>query len=380
MNAMRYTHNRALLGVGLVVLAGLLAACGGSGDSEEVSPSAPSAAAQPSVAPASEDLIPEIRGIEAWINSEPLTIAELRGKVVLVDFWTYTCVNCIRTLPYLKDWQSKYASRGLVILGAHSPEFEFEKDFDNVLQAVQDLGVTWPVAMDNDFETWRAYQNRFWPHKYLADAQGRLRYDHIGEGAYLETEEEIRKLLTEAGFDVSDIPLGLQEPLTAGEASAFGPRTREIYAGYQWELGGYLGNPAPGLTGGPVNFEDPGDRQNGQFYLDGSWLVGSQFISLAEPVAEYGPHIAIRYQARSVNVVLNPQGAAPTRVLVTVDEAPVLQLLAGDDIVYDEEGQSYLEVQEARMYSVIRGPERDVRELRLLPISSELQLYAYTFG
>ena len=378
---MRRTHHRMLLGIGLmVVMVGLLAACRGSDESEELPAGARGGTAQPSAAPASADLIPEVRGIEAWINSEPLTIEGLRGKVVLVDFWTYTCVNCIRTLPYLKDWQSKYASRGLVILGAHSPEFEFEKDFSNVLEAVQDLGVTWPVAMDNDFATWRAYQNRFWPHKYLADAQGRLRYDHIGEGGYLETEEEIRKLLVEAGFDVSDIPLGLQEPLTADAGSAFGPRTREIYAGYQWQLGGYLGNPGPGLIRGPVTFEDPEERQDGRFYLEGPWLVSPQSVSLAEPVAEYGPHIAIRYQARSVNVVLNPQGAAPTRVLVTVDEAPVNPLLAGDDVVYDEEGQSYLEVQEPRMYNVIRGPERETRELRLLPMSAELHLYSYTFG
>ena len=151
---------------------------------------------------------PEISGIVRWLNSEPLDMNALRGKVVLVDFWTYSCINCQRTLPYLRDWHEKYAGKGLVILGIHSPEFEFEKVEANVREAVAREGVTWPVAMDNDFATWQAYHNRYWPHEFLVDEEGTVRYDHIGEGAYRETEMRIRELLIEAGADVSSIPLG----------------------------------------------------------------------------------------------------------------------------------------------------------------------------
>ncbi|SVD97854.1 uncharacterized protein METZ01_LOCUS450708, partial [marine metagenome] len=150
---------------------------------------------------------PEIKGIKAWINNEPLTIEELRGNVVLVDFWTYSCVNCIRTFPALKQWHAKYADDGLVIIGVHSPEFEFEKDYDNVLKATQDNGITWPVAQDNDFETWDNYSNRFWPAKYLIDKDGLVQYTHFGEGAYDETEKQIRDLLIDAGASLSDTPL-----------------------------------------------------------------------------------------------------------------------------------------------------------------------------
>ena len=154
---------------------------------------------------------PEIKGIKAWINSEPLTIEEFRGKVVLVDFWTYSCVNCIRTFPYLREWNAKYADDGLVIIGVHSPEFEFEKDYSNVLRATQDNGITWPVAQDNDFETWQNYSNRFWPAKYLIDKEGVIRYTHFGEGAYDETEKQIRDLLIDAG---ADRPIGFLRRIT----------------------------------------------------------------------------------------------------------------------------------------------------------------------
>lgn len=152
---------------------------------------------------------PEFVGIVQWLNSEPVTLASLRGRVVLLDFWTYSCINCLHTLPHVRDWHEKYATRGLVIVGVHSPEFDFEKSKENVRQAVARERVTWPVAMDNNFETWEAYQNRFWPHKFLIDRNGVVRYDHIGEGAYLETEMALRQLLSEIGADVSQIPVGL---------------------------------------------------------------------------------------------------------------------------------------------------------------------------
>ncbi|MEE8466265.1 MAG: redoxin domain-containing protein, partial [Dehalococcoidia bacterium] len=140
------------------------------------------------------DLAPEFGGIAAWINGGPLTMEELRGRVVLIDFWTYTCINCIRTFPFLKQWHARYADDGLVIVGVHSPEFEFEKDYDNVVEATQNDALVWTMAQDNDFITWRRYSNRFWPAKYLIDKDGVVRYTHFGEGGYAETEDVIREL------------------------------------------------------------------------------------------------------------------------------------------------------------------------------------------
>ena len=177
------------------------------------------------------DFATEFAGIAGWINSNPLTMTELQGRVVLIDFWTYTCINCIRTYPFLKLWNSRYADDGLVIVGVHIPEFEFEKDFDNVVDASQKDGIVWPSARDNDFRTWRAFSNRFWPAKYLIDKDGLVRYTHFGEGAYAETEEIIRELLIEAGDELNDENL----PLTADQVvdstfltSRNGEVTREL--------------------------------------------------------------------------------------------------------------------------------------------------------
>lgn len=186
-------------------------------------PEEPTATPEPTPAPATSEPIPptpeivtppgtytapEFRGIVQWINSDPMTMEELRGKVVLIDFWTYSCINCQRTLPYIRDWHDKYGEMGLVVVGVHAPEFQFEHKEENVRQAVIDQDVTWAVAMDNGFQTWRAYQNRWWPHKFLIDQQGTIRFHHIGEGAYRETELHIRNLLVEAGVDVSGIVVG----------------------------------------------------------------------------------------------------------------------------------------------------------------------------
>ena len=143
---------------------------------------------------------PSSREPRKWINSEPLTMDSLRGNVVLIDFWTYTCVNCIRTLPFLREWYDRYSDQGLVIVGVHTPEFEFEKIYENVIEATQDEGVAWPVVQDNEFSVWRSFSNRYWPAKYLIDQTGVIRYTHFGEGKYGETEEMIRKLLDEAGM------------------------------------------------------------------------------------------------------------------------------------------------------------------------------------
>ena len=164
------------------------------------------------------DLAPEFSGIDAWINGEPLTMEELRGRVVLIDFWTYTCINCIRTFPFLKQWHARYADDGLVIVGVHTPEFDFEKVYDNVVEATLNDALVWPMAQDNDYVTWRRYSNRFWPAKYLIDKDGVVRYTHFGEGGYAETEEVIRELLAEADATFLDENLPLPEDQTLDPA------------------------------------------------------------------------------------------------------------------------------------------------------------------
>ena len=217
-----------LIGLGLfTLLAVAAAACGGGGaDEPELAPTVAKAAlptpsdsptpeatntpepatatAVPAIDPRTgdEELAPELQRISSWINSEPFTLESQRGQVVLVDFWTYTCINCIRTFPYLRSWHKKYADKGLVILGVHTPEFEFEKLRENVIEAMGKFGIEYPVAQDNDYGTWGAFNNRFWPAKYLIDKDGYIRYTHFGEGAYQETEQVIRELLAETGADL----------------------------------------------------------------------------------------------------------------------------------------------------------------------------------
>ncbi|MEK6854351.1 MAG: thioredoxin family protein, partial [Nanoarchaeota archaeon] len=180
---------------------------------------------------------PELVGISDWINSKPLKLADLKGKVVLVDFWTYTCINCIRTLPYLTLWQEKYSDKGLVILGIHSPEFDFEKDLENVKRAVAKYSIKYPVALDNDHDTWRAFRNNYWPHKYLIDVNGRIRYDHTGEGSYDRTEMAIQELLKERAEKMDEkvaIPKSISSPKGVTGVNFTSIATPEIYFGYSF--------------------------------------------------------------------------------------------------------------------------------------------------
>src|SRR3989344_5869989 len=182
-------------------------------------------------------IAPDFVGIERWINSEPLKIGQLKGKVVLVDFWTYTCINCIRTLPYLKEWDKKYRDKGLAIVGVHTPEFEFEKKYENVLKAVNGYQIKYPVAQDNFYATWNSYQNRYWPHKFLIDMDGYIRYDHIGEGDYVETEKMIQLLLEERMERLNQkngVKAEISEPKEAVDVDFFNVGTPEIYFGYQF--------------------------------------------------------------------------------------------------------------------------------------------------
>ncbi len=327
---------------------------------------------------------PEFQGIANWINSRPLTMEELRGRVVLIDFWTYTCVNCIRTMPYLKDWHAKYASHGLVIVGVHSPEFEFEKLTENVTENAQDFGLEYPIAQDNDFQTWRAYRNRFWPAKYLVDQVGVVRYNHFGEGAYDETERQIRKLLEEAGADVTGVPEGLRaEAAQITQLASYRQVTRELYGGTRRNRqhdGGYAGQ-IQYYQGGTriIEYQDRGEHQNDRFYLQGTWFNDVEAIRHARQTENFEDYIALKFTATSVNAVINPEKAASFEVRVTIDGRPLHPSEAGADVVVAD-GRSYFTVNGGRMYQVVALPEFGEHELKLSSNSDDFRLFAFTFG
>ena len=355
-----------------------------SGDSQ--------ATAEPSPTPrpdavADGPVAPQLAGISGWINTEPFNLDELRGKVVLVDFWTYTCVNCIRTLPFLKEWHDKYADLGLVIVGVHSPEFEFEKITENVEMAAIDYGLQYPIVQDNDFLTWRAYSNRAWPAKYLIDKDGIVRYSHIGEGAYLATEERIRELLVEAGSKVYDVPVGGvvrpgRDPNATGGIET--GQTRELYAGEYRNRGTtpYVGNieyyDAP--RGTPTMFEDPGNYRNHLLYLHGLWTKELENVTHGRSTENLEDYIGLRFNGTTVNVVVNFEDGEPFRVYATLDDQPIPEGYGGADIQLDESGSSYFLVDEPRMYRVVELPEYNGLELKLSSNSEDFSVFAFTFG
>ena len=335
---------------------------------------------------------PEIDGIVAWINSEPLNMEELRGKVVLVDFWTYTCINCIRTMPFLKQWHSRYQDDGLVILGIHAPEFEFEKDLGNVTKAVNDYGIGWPVALDNDFRTWRNYSNRFWPAKYLIDKAGVVRYRHFGEGKYAETEEKIRELIEETGVDLSGAIHELPKDQTI-DAAFLNNRgayvTRELYAGYErgfgdlhFGQGGYVSQVDYYRNRDQTaDFKLPNYLLPHQIYFNGPWHIGPEHVRHGRASEDYEDSISLVYSARSVNVVLTSASGEPYKVRVTADGEYLTEDTKGADVTIGEDGESYILVTEPKMYNIVENPSYvDGETLVMSSMSPDFGLFAFTFG
>ncbi len=338
-------------------------------------------------------LAQEIVGVDAWVNSSPLTIESLRGKVVLVDFWTYTCVNCIRTFPYLKLWHSKYADDGLVILGVHTPEFEFEKNLVNVTQAVEDYGLGWPVALDNNYDTWNNFSNRYWPAKYLIDKDGVIRYTHFGEGAYDETELMIRELLEETGAELGILDATLPNQQALDPSFLEDPTTRptrELYGGWSrgyndrlYGGGGYVGNQEYyKLKDSVVTFEDPDQHDESLIYLEGPWYTGPESLEHGRTTTDFEDYLFLRFSAKSANVVieLGPGSTEPFKVLVTLDGANLDSTNKGEDVVIEDDGRSFLIVDEPRLYSVVQAPGYGTYDLTLSSNSPDFNLFAFTFG
>jgi len=329
---------------------------------------------------------PELTGNQEWFNSEPTSIGtlNLQGQVVLIDFWTYTCINCIRTLPFLLDWDKKYRDRGLSIIGVHSPEFEFEEIAENVQSAIDRYGIEYAVVQDNNMSTWGAFNNRFWPAKYLIDTTGGVTYTHFGEGDYAETEVQIRLALEAAGNDVSDIPLGSDEG--PGRDPNATSQSRELYGGYgrsYSDQGLYAGQPEyydePDQQ---VLYTDNLPHQDGRWYLQGAWLNTEEAIVHARETTDYEDYLVFKFQGRSVNVVINPVGkTAPFKVIVELSGKPITAADAGEDIEYDDDGRSFITVDSfGREYRVVELDKWGENELRLRPNSAAFGMFAVTFG
>ena len=320
----------------------------------------------------SEGRLAPFSGATGWLNSPPLTTDELRGKVVLVDFWTYTCINWLRTLGYVRAWADKYADHGLVVVGVHTPEFPFERDVDNVRWAVEDLRVGYPVALDSDYAIWEAFSNHYWPAVYIADAEGRIRHHHFGEGGYEECERIMQHLLREAGGD--EIPDDLVSVADDGfekQADWSNLESPETYLGYgQAQHFASLGG---GELDDPRTYVSPDELRLNQWALSGHWTVerGACVLNQADGL------IAFRFHARDVNLVMGPRSrgtSVPFRVLVD-GEPPD----AAHGIDVDEQGHGTLSQQ--RLYQLIRerGSIAD-RTFEIAFLAADVEAYSFTFG
>jgi thiol-disulfide isomerase/thioredoxin len=309
---------------------------------------------------------PGFDGAIEWINSEPLTMDDLKGRVVLVDFWTYTCINWLRTLPYIRAWSEEYRDQGLVVVGVHTPEFPFEHDVGNVRRLVQELRVDHPVAIDSDYAVWDAFANRYWPALYAVDPKGAIRYTHFGEGRYAETERVVQQLLGEDAELVSVEGSGLEAPADWDHLE-----TPETYVGYA--RGERFASPEGAVGDVPQAYSIPEGLGRNQWALGGEWVIHRQSVDLREARGR----LAFRFHARDLHLVLAPpKGEESARFRVLLDGEPP-GAARGDDV--DEQGNGALTV--PRLHQLIRQPGRvEDRAFEIEFLDPGAQVYAFTFG
>jgi thiol-disulfide isomerase/thioredoxin len=280
--------------------------------------------------------------------------------VVLIDFWTYTCINCIRTLPYLRDWHETYKDSNFVIIGVHTPEFEFEKSAENVEKAIEDFGLEYSVVQDNNYATWRAYNNRYWPAKYLIDKEGKVRYTHFGEGKYDETERMIQRLIRETGTDTQ---AEIENPSYDVQS-----RTPELYLGYK-RMSHYY-SPGEIAINKQKTYSLPQSLPSNSFSFGRSWMVESERSQAFE-----GSSLLLQYEAREVFLVMRSNSDEPGVVRVYLDGELADETSAGDDVVDGE-----VVVDKDRLYKLIKLEEFGEHELKLEFLDSNIEVYAFTFG
>ncbi len=311
---------------------------------------------------------PDFQGIAGWINSPPLNMSGLSGKVVLVDFWTYSCINCIRTLPYLNAWHAKYGNSGLVIVGVHTPEFQFEKNYSNVLAAVKSFGIKYPVALDSGFATWNAYGNRYWPADYLVDKNGDIRETHFGEGGYNATEMLIRGLLQDAGYSISPGTTTGSVNGTSVDFSQIG--TPEIYLGYSTSRQP-IGNTQGFSPGQVASYNFTGQLQKNTAYFSGRWYSAADRIIASGNDSK----LFLVFKAKYVNIVAQGND---TEITVRLDGNAVSGTYLGSDLTL-QGANAVGHLGAARLYNLIAAPSYDWHTLEIdaRPGSG---LYTFTFG
>jgi thiol-disulfide isomerase/thioredoxin len=296
--------------------------------------------------PSPEGMIPSLSGATTWINSQPIPPDQLRGKVVLIDFWTYTCINWRRTAPFLRAWVERYGKSGLLLIGVHSPEFAFERDLDNVRQEVKDIRVDYPVAVDSDFSIWKAFGNEYWPALYIFDAHGRLRHQVFGEDGYEEAERVIRKLLEEAGRDPGSAPTTVDARGFELPADWKDLRSAENYVGQRRTLN--FASPGGIVAGEKHRYDVPSGLKLNRWGLSGTWTVSTDRATTSAP----GGKIAYRFHARDLNLVMAPETRGKAiKFRVLLDGKPPG---AAHGIDVDADGNGTLGDQ--RMYQLIRQP------------------------
>ena len=315
---------------------------------------------------------PELTGISGYFNTENIKISDLKGKVVLVDFWTYSCINCIRTLPHLIEWDKKYRDMGLVIIGVHTPEFDFEKKYENVQDAIDRHWIEYAIVQDNDYKTWNAYSNRFWPHKYLIDHKGNIRYDHIGEGEYEETEKKIQELLMEIDKKAGDVSISKLEDNTPKVRT-----TSELYAGFGFALprGQNIGNKGGLQSGNVVDYKTEGDFKKDVIYLEGKWRSNEDNLRAQD---NRSASIILGFTANNVNLVADSLNDKPVKVDVLINGDYIDETQAGSDVEFDGK-RSYITVDKPRLYNLFNG-YYGTYLLKLRTDSKDFAFNAFTFG
>ncbi len=330
------------------------------------------------------NIAPEFQKISGYINtnsSQPLTMANLKGKVVLVEFWTYSCINCIRNLQYLIDWSTKYVDKGLVVVGVHTPEFEFEKNINNVKTAVQKYGINYPVLQDNEKKTWNAYGNQYWPRTYLIDIEGYTRYNHIGEGNYSETENLIQSLLLERGSEFDLKRLGFNHSSNTNNTTIINHifqsvdfakiKTPDLYLGYDFTINPF-GNPEGIHPGQSVTYTIPSSNSTlkpNTIYLEGKWKNNHDNVELQSDTG----HIILNYSAKSVNLVAGGTGQG----IVYEDKS----LLSHNSKGADTQNDSKFTIDYPRLYNIVNHQSYDGVHSIVIDVKGKgFQAYTFTFG
>jgi thiol-disulfide isomerase/thioredoxin len=318
--------------------------------------------------------VPSFEGNTGWLNSAPLSPASLGGKIVLVDFWEYTCVNCLRTIPYLRDWYRKYKDDGLVIVGVHSPEFDFSAESANVAAASKRLGVTWPVVLDNNFTIWKRFHNDGWPHEYLYGPDGTLVESISGEGRYQETEAKIQSLILASDPHAKMPPIMALLPQDSYDkpGAVCYPMTPEILLERT-----RVAN-ATALNRGPQDShyqDDPSSHRDGAIYLEGYWRATPDAVISASSDG----YLSLRYHAIQILSVMKPEQGGSTRVDVTQDGHPIARNEAGADLRFDASGGSYVDVDAARAYELVNNARYAQHDIRLTPQRYGVGIYSFAF-